>query len=311
MDSEAIDDPMPMASTSDDNAETIGEKLIALAQGKPNGISDADISKQFPDLQPKQKAIIINKLLSQGQIALFKQGNSLLYRFKDPSKGQGVKGADNEEKIVYSIIEQAGNEGIWIRDIRFKSNLMNTQMNKILKILETKKLIKAVKSVAAGKKRLYMLYNLEPARSVTGGAWYQDQDFEAEFVDILNQQCHRFLEEKREAASKFDDGPSPSRIMTYASSQEVLKFISDLGISKVKLSVEDLEMILDTLVLDDKAQMMISSDGNKLYRVFKSLVLSSGFTKTPCGLCPIMANCCDVGDVTPTKCEYITEWMDL
>ena len=29
-----------------------------------------------------------------------------------------------------------------------------------------------------------------------GGTWYSDQDFESEFVEILNQQCHRFLEQK-------------------------------------------------------------------------------------------------------------------
>ena len=38
--------------------------------------------------------------------------------------------------------------GIWSRDIRFKSNLPLTEVNKILKNLESKKLIKAVKSVA-------------------------------------------------------------------------------------------------------------------------------------------------------------------
>lgn len=153
----------------------------------------------MPDLQPAQRAQIINKLLSQGHFDLFKQGGSLLYRLKDPSKAKIAKGADNEEKIVYTIIEEAGNKGIWIRDIRFKSNLMPTQLNKILKSLETKKFIKAVKSVAASKKKVYMLYNLEPDTSVTGGAWYQDQDFEAEFVDVLNQQCYRFLEKKKRA----------------------------------------------------------------------------------------------------------------
>ena len=29
-----------------------------------------------------------------------------------------------------------------------------------------------------------MLFNLEPDHSVTGGAWYSDQDFETEFVVI-------------------------------------------------------------------------------------------------------------------------------
>lgn len=41
-----------------------------------------------------------------------------------------------------------------------------------------------------------MLYNLEPDRSVTGGAWYSDQDFESEFVEVLNQQCFKYLEQK-------------------------------------------------------------------------------------------------------------------
>ena len=48
----------------------------------------------------------------------------------------------------------------------------------------------------AAKKKVYMLFNLEPDRSVTGGAWYSDQDFESEFVEVLNQQCFKFLEQK-------------------------------------------------------------------------------------------------------------------
>jgi len=48
----------------------------------------------------------------------------------------------------------------------------------------------------ASKKKVYMLYDLEPHRSVTGGAWYSDQDFESEFVDVLNSQCYKFLTEK-------------------------------------------------------------------------------------------------------------------
>lgn len=71
----------------------------------------------------------------------------LYWRIKSPSSKQAVKGADNEEKVVYNLIEEAGNKGIWIRDIRIRSNLANTQLNKVLKSLESKKLIKAVKCV--------------------------------------------------------------------------------------------------------------------------------------------------------------------
>ncbi|XP_066598183.1 DNA-directed RNA polymerase III subunit RPC6 isoform X2 [Prorops nasuta] len=289
---------------------TMEQKIINLAQAHPKGISDKDLTAEFPDIQPVQRAQYINKLLSQGYFDLFKQGGSLLYRLKDPSKAKVAKGADNEEKIVYSIIEEAGNKGIWIRDIRFKSNLMLTQLNKILKSLETKKFIKAVKSVAASKKKVYMLYNLEPDRSVTGGAWYQDQDFEAEFVDVLNQQCYRFLEQKKEGTKNCRAGPIAARDIAYASSKEVWKFISDLGISKVKLSVEDLEMILNTLVYDGKVEKTLTEDGNTLYRAVQPLLVPPGLIATPCGVCPVRKNCCDLGDVTPIKCQYITEWLE-
>lgn len=54
----------------------------------------------------------------------------------------------------------------------------------------------------ASKKKVYMLYNLQPDRSVTGGAWYSDQDFESEFVEVLNQQCFKFLQSKVSATTK-------------------------------------------------------------------------------------------------------------
>ena len=45
-------------------------------------------------------------------------------------------------------------------------------------------------------KKAYMLFNLTPDPSVTGGTWYSDQEFESEFVEVLNQQCFKFLQQK-------------------------------------------------------------------------------------------------------------------
>ena len=120
------------------------------------------------------RARAINKLLVDGKIDLFKSKDGLLYRPKAPSKAASISG-DQEEKIVFTIIEKAGNLGSWIRDIRGQSNLGQTQLTKVLKTLEGRKLIKVVKTVNATKKKVYMLYNLEPDHSVTGGAWYSEQ----------------------------------------------------------------------------------------------------------------------------------------
>lgn len=214
--------------------DEIGELITKHAQENPDGLSNSDLSDLLPNISVQDRVASINKLLQQGHLEILTKNNSLIYRFKDSTKKSNIpKGADNEEKIVYSIIEEGGNKGIWIRDIRVKSNLIMTQLNKILKNLESRKLIKAVKSVNASKKKVYMLYNMEPDRTITGGAWYQDQDFESEFVDVLNQQSLRFLQMRLENAKKLNEGPLATKKMACCSVKQVHTFISELGISKV------------------------------------------------------------------------------
>ena len=61
--------------------------------------------------------------------------------------------------------------GMWTKDMKFHSNLQQPQITKILKTLESRKLVKSVKSVTGGNRKVYMLYELEPSRELTGGAW--------------------------------------------------------------------------------------------------------------------------------------------
>lgn len=49
-----------------------------------------------------------------------------------------TKGCDKDERVVFQVIERAGNKGIWVRDIRSFSGLVLPQLNKVLKNLESK-----------------------------------------------------------------------------------------------------------------------------------------------------------------------------
>ncbi|KAL9695898.1 hypothetical protein quinque_015183 [Culex quinquefasciatus] len=279
------------SSTAEDIA-TIGFQIIAAAKEKPGGINNDDLMAALPDVRPEQRVQALNKLLQEDVLEILKKGQTLIYRLKDPGKkSTAPKDIDNEEKIIYAIIEEGGNRGIWIRDIRVKSNLIMTQLNKVLKQLENKKLIKAVKSVNASKKKVYMLYNLEPDRSITGGAWYQDQDFEAEFVDVLNQQCLRFLRMKKEMAKECRDGPLAVQ-------------------NKISLDEDDLETILKTVVYDGKAESMPTVEGKNLYKAVEAPLASPGLVQMPCGICPVIKHCSDFGEITPKLCSYINEWLD-
>eukprot|EP00096_Caligus_rogercresseyi_P016465 TRINITY_DN9135_c0_g1_i1.p1 TRINITY_DN9135_c0_g1~~TRINITY_DN9135_c0_g1_i1.p1 ORF type:complete len:325 (-),score=83.13 TRINITY_DN9135_c0_g1_i1:7-939(-) len=296
----------------------IRDRILALvANNGSTGVSDKNLQTLIPSIANGDRAKAINDLLTNGKIVLLQSSQGIFFKVKEPESASSsqitsVKGGDAEEKIVFSIIEESGNKGTWIRDIRLKSNLMQTTLNKVLKSLETKKLIKAVKSVNATKKKVYMLYDLDPDVSVTGGAWYSNQDFESEFVEILNQQCFRYLHKQLEKSKDCPSGPVAGKNMSSASSEELLKYISELGISKVTLKLNDIEMILDTLIYDGKVEKVPSEDSKKYYRATESLLPTTGLVRVPCGICPVIKDCKkSVGSINPKKCIYMKEWFDM
>ncbi|VVC91530.1 unnamed protein product [Leptidea sinapis] len=282
---------------TENKTDDVTERILNAALKNPKGISDKDMAAAVPELSSAELVAAINKLLQQGYFDLFNQGGTLIYKLKNKDSKQIIKGSDNEEKIVFGLIEEAANKGIWIRDIRNQSNLPITQLTKILKSLESKKIIKAVKSV-------------NPDRSISGGAWYQDQDFESEFVDVLNRQCLKFLQQRADKIRNNPRGPIVGRTQSYATAAEVQKYITDLGISKVKLEVEDVVTILNTLIYDGKAESTLYPDGSRVYRAIETLIPPPGLVQVPCGLCPLIHKCFSTGLITPKDCKYMSEWLE-
>ena len=74
------------------------------------------------------------------------------------------------------MIAKSSNLGIWTKDIKLSSGLPSQTLTKIYKTLTSKGLIKPFKSVASKTKTLYMLEGIEPAKELTGGPWYTEQE---------------------------------------------------------------------------------------------------------------------------------------
>ena len=85
--------------------------------------------------------------------------------------------------------------------------------------------------------------------------------------------------------------------------------------------MEDIETILNTLIYDGKVEMTIiaakegtvgSVDGQmKLYRAVSPLIQPTGLVRTPCGLCPVFDDCHEGGEISPSNCIYMTEWLEF
>ena len=103
---------------------------------------------------------------------------------------------EGDERVVYRCIKAADNKGIWTRDLKARTNLHQTVITKVLRSLESKKLIKAVKSVKNSTKKVYMLAHLEPNADLTGGPWFNENELDLEFIEEMCKICHRFIYSK-------------------------------------------------------------------------------------------------------------------
>jgi len=288
----------------------------------PEGIPDVDLAAKISHIPVTDRAVAINRLLSQRKLQIFKDGDALVYKEVKQDEAVKFKGLSSEDLLVYQIIQQSGNTGIWTKELKQKSNLPQTQIGKIFKSLEARKLIKAVKHVAQQNRKVYMLYELEPSREITGGAWYTEHEYDAEFIHVLREQCVKFILARGKVTL-----------------EDVCDFVKQTKLSHVELGQEEVLQIVNTLVYDgkvdaheeleldkerdpdDPAAEHGGDDDDDLDYMENVIVVyrpaslpipkSSAFTAVPCGVCPVFQECAPGGLVSPETCQYMQDWLSF
>lgn len=290
-----------MAASASKMATTIN-RILDLFTTFSDGLTDKIMEENLKDVDLNVRAQAINALLQKRQLQVFKQGDFIVYKQQTKEESVRFKGLSSEDMLIYQAIKNAGNMGIWTKDMKRETNLQQPQVNKALKNLEARGLIKGVKCVSNQAKKVYMLAELTPSKDITGGAWYTGQNFDTEFTNIVKQQCLHFVLQQG-----------------VATIESVADFVRKSGMSKVELKVEELKQILDMLVLDGDVEEVISTGTgdfaaipiNKLcYRGSQARIQeSSAFTNIPCGVCPVLRECTDDGLISPKTCIYYKKWL--
>lgn len=98
--------------------------------------------------------------------------------------------------MVYQQIENSGTNGIWIKNIKQRTNIHQTAVTKCMKALEGKKLVKPVKSIKNPSQRIYMCFHLSPNEDVTGGPWFSDGELDVELIAVTADAVVHFIEQK-------------------------------------------------------------------------------------------------------------------
>ncbi|GLI65586.1 hypothetical protein VaNZ11_009160 [Volvox africanus] len=279
--------------------KALEEELLKLLRQHPQGLTDDALAAALPHVKIEERVNAVNTLLASKRLQLLKASNNkLVYKEVAAEEAVKFKGLNTEEMLLYQCIKSAGNTGVWTKDMRIRTNLAQPQITKILKVLESRRIVKSVKNVNNPSRKVYMLYELEPSRELTGGAWYTENQFDSEFINVLREACYSYIQRQKDT-----------------SLGDIAAFIRSRGFSKVELRIEDIHTIVMTLVYDgriDEVEPEGEDDNEDHYRPAVLVVPdSTALTDVPCGVCPVAGECREGGTISPQTCVYYDKWLEF
>ncbi|EFJ44657.1 hypothetical protein VOLCADRAFT_118667 [Volvox carteri f. nagariensis] len=268
-------------------ARSVEEDLLRLLRQNPQGVTDEALSAALPGVPIEERVNAVNSLLAANRLQLLKNSsNKIVYKEVAAEEAAKFKGLSTEELLLYQCIKAAGNTGM-------------PGITKILKVLESRRLVKSVKNVNNPSRKVYMLSELEPSRELTGGAWYTENQFDSEFINVLREACYSYIKRKDKVSSSLG---------------EIAAFIRSRGFSKVELRIEDIHTIIMTLVYDGRVDE-VEPEGDEDEDHYRLAVLgipdSTSLTDVPCGVCPVAGECAEGGVISPQTCIYYDKWLEF
>lgn len=219
-----------------------------------------DAEKVVPDAAARTAAV--NFLLGTGMFKVTASAGAVTaFRAVAKNEMEIKKDMAPEEAMVLSHVQASGNEGIWTKHLKAKTELHQTIIDRCLKSLVQKQLVKSIKAVRHPTRKIYMLAHLEPSVELTGGPWYTDNELDAEFIKLLSSACLHYIRDRsfpkqnskrvsRNQIRLYAIGAAPS----YPSAQQIQLFLSKSKITETELGVEHVEMLLRVLELDGEIE---------------------------------------------------------
>lgn len=252
-----------------------------------------------------------------------------------------------EEALVYSYVESSGREGMWTKNIRTKTNLHQTVMQRCLKNLEARNYIKQIKTVKYPNRKMYMLAHLQASEDVTGGPFYTDSTLDDEFVLQLGNWTEKYVAgrswwhppaigaKRKNDKSKLSiaqaeklkaeelNGPNsstdrsreilpfPPGYTGYPTIPEITKAINASGLTTgVVMKEAEMRQLMDVLCWDGRLENIGNGKGYKSIRHLGE-EYENGLTEAPCGRCPVFDICEEGGPVNARTCEYFQDWLEI
>lgn len=111
--------------------------------------------------------------------------------------------------MVYASIDSAGTAGIWTKTIKAKSGVHAKVLDRVYKSLETKGLIKQMKSVKHPQRKMYIRAGLTPSEEATGGTWFNEGRLDIGMIEAVTSAIEAYCSLQSWKEVKEDDDVAP------------------------------------------------------------------------------------------------------
>lgn len=222
-------------------------------------------------------------LINRKLMKLVKIGDELRFQVISMTDSKKLTSMNEDEQMIYSYIEASGREGIWTKTLKAKTNMHQHIVMRCLKLLESQRYIKLIKSVKHPTRKIYMLYNLQPSIDVTGGPWFTDSELDTEFIDSLLSVIWRFICQKtfptafqeRSANTNILLSVYPASHTGFANLDSIMDFITSNKITNIDLGINDIRSLCEVLTYDDKIEVVNGTSDH--YKATWQSVLEAGY----------------------------------
>ncbi|KAK3335932.1 DNA-directed RNA polymerase III-like protein [Cercophora scortea] len=123
--------------------------------------------------------------------------SGLAWRWRSREDAKKYTSLPNDETmLVYSVIDEAGADGIWNRTIKHKLNMHEAVVKNCIKYLETQRYIEGMKNVEHPNKKMYIKANLRPSDRATGGPWFTEGELDTAFITELQNIVFEYIKKQ-------------------------------------------------------------------------------------------------------------------
>jgi len=258
-------------------------------------LDDKALTQQMRGVNEADKVSAINALVEANRLLVSVNERGVpVYRYQSEEAAQRMREMDPEEYAVYEKVADAKDRGVTAVDLRQKLaayGFTQVTLNKVLKKMEKRGIVKKLKSMQQKHKQVYMLMEVEPSAEVTGGLVSTDA-FDAEAIQVIHARILEYLR---------SHGNTPFR--------ELALYVKQMGVLKgeADFKEEHIRQIVQVLVFDQKIEA-VPVDTFRLSGL-KYPYGQLEYSGVPCAYCPVRSKCAPGSLINPQACEYMQQWQ--